>query len=105
MDDLDVSTHVAKVKQEEEALVAYLHEAKIPVTPAATDMYNVDHAYGTPQEAIAYLERLEEAGADECLMLMQMGTVPHEAIMETIRHVGETIIPHFRAKEARSKTA
>ena len=105
VDDLDVSTHVAKVKQEEEALVAYLHEAKIPVTPAATDMYNVDHAYGTPQEAIAYLERLEEAGADECLMLMQMGTVPHEAIMETIRHVGETIIPHFRAKDARSKTA
>lgn len=93
------------MKQEEEALVAYLHEAKIPVTPAATDMYNVDHAYGTPQDAIAYLERLEAAGADECLMLMQMGTVPHEAIMETLRHLGETVIPYFREKEARAKVA
>jgi alkanesulfonate monooxygenase SsuD/methylene tetrahydromethanopterin reductase-like flavin-dependent oxidoreductase (luciferase family) len=68
-------------------------------------MYNVDHAYGTPQDAIDYLERLEAAGADEALMLMQMGTVPHEAIMETLRHMGETILPHFRAKEARAKAA
>ena len=105
VDDLDADRHVAEVKQEEEALVAYLHEAKIPVTSAATDMYNVDHAYGTPQDAIAYLERLEAAGADECLMLMQMGTVPHEAIMETLRHLGETIIPHFREKEAKANVA
>ena len=97
--------HVAAVKQAEVATVAYLNEAKIPVTAAATDMYNVDHAYGTPQDAIDYLERLEAAGADEALMLMQMGTVPHEAIMETLRHMGETIIPHFRAKEARAQAA
>ena len=105
VEDLSADQHVTEVKQEEDALVAYLHEAKIPVTPAATDMYNVDHAYGTPQDAIAYIERLEAAGADECLMLMQMGTVPHDAIMETIRHLGETVIPHFREKEARAKVA
>ena len=97
--------HIAAVKKAEEATVAYLNEAKIPVTAAATDMYNVDHAYGTPEDAIAYIERLEEAGADECLMLMQMGTVPHEAIMETLTHYGETIIPHFREKERRAKAA
>jgi len=105
VEDLSADQHVTEVKQEEDALVAYLHEAKIPVTPAATDMYNVDHAYGTPQDAISYIERLEAAGADECLMLMQMGTVPHDAIMETIRHLGETVIPHFREKEARAKVA
>ena len=63
-------------------------------------MYNLDHAYGTPAQAIAHIERLEAAGADEILMLMQMGTVPHEAIMETLRHLGETIIPAFSQQGA-----
>jgi hypothetical protein len=27
---------------------------------------------------------------------MQMGTVPHWAQMETIRKIGEHVIPHFR---------
>jgi len=105
VEDVSTDQHVAEVKQAEQAMVAYLNEAKIPVTSAATDMYNIDHAYGTPQDAIAYIERLEKAGADECLMLMQMGTVPHEAIMETIRHIGETVIPHFREKEKKAEAA
>jgi hypothetical protein len=40
--------------------------------------------------------RLKEAGADEVLFLFQMGTIPHAAIMETIRNLGEKVIPHFR---------
>jgi len=105
VEDVSAETHAAAVKQAEVATIAYLNEAKIPVTSAATSMYNLDHAYGTPQEAIAYIERLEAAGTDECLMLMQMGTVPHEAIMETLRHLGETIIPHFRNKDRQAKAA
>jgi alkanesulfonate monooxygenase SsuD/methylene tetrahydromethanopterin reductase-like flavin-dependent oxidoreductase (luciferase family) len=105
VEEVSADEHVAEVKKAEEAMVAYLNEAKIPVTAAATDMYNVDHAYGTSQDAIAYFERLEAAGADEALMLMQMGTVPHEAIMETLRHLGETIIPYFREKERRAQAA
>ncbi|AHE53419.1 LLM class flavin-dependent oxidoreductase [Sphingomonas sanxanigenens] len=105
VEELSSEEHAAEVKRVEAATIAYLNEAQIPVTPAATDMYNLDHAYGTPADAIAHIERLEAAGADEVLMLMQMGTVPHEAIMETLRHLGETIIPHFRAKEARAKAA
>jgi len=42
------------------------------------------------------VQRLIDAGADEILFLMQMGTVPHEAIMQTIRNIGEHVIPHFR---------
>jgi hypothetical protein len=30
------------------------------------------------------------------MCLIQMGTVPHDVCMETIRHWGETVIPHFR---------
>ena len=53
----------------------------------------------TRAAAIDYVERLEAAGADEIMCLIQMGTVPQEACLETIRHWGETVIPHFRAKE------
>jgi hypothetical protein len=30
---------------------------------------------------------------------VQMGTVPHEACMETIRQWGGTVIPYFREQE------
>lgn len=59
-------------------------------------LLNPNHAYGTIDDCIAYVERLIEAGADEVLFLMQMGTVPHWAQMETIRKIGEHVIPHFR---------
>jgi len=62
-------------------------------------------AYGTPEDCIRYVTRLKEAGADEILFLFQMGGIPHEIIMETIRNVGEKVIPHFRAQEAGSKAA
>ena len=38
---------------------------------------------------------LKEAGADEIMCIMQMGGVPHEVAMETIRQYGEYVIPHF----------
>ena len=30
--------------------------------------------------------------------MIQMGTVPQDACMETIRQWGEKVIPHFRAQ-------
>ncbi len=105
VDDVTVDEHRQAVDAAKQATIAYLHEAQIPITAAATDMYNTEHAYGTPEDAIAHIERLEAAGADEILMLMQMGTVPHEAIMETLTHLGETIIPYFREKQRRAAAA
>jgi hypothetical protein len=55
-----------------------------------------NHAYGTVKDAIGYVERLVDAGADEIMFLMQMGTVPQKAILETLRNIGEQVIPHFR---------
>ncbi|MEU7641482.1 LLM class flavin-dependent oxidoreductase [Streptomyces sp. NPDC039016] len=91
--------HVAALAQDRQELVAKLHEANIPARPVDTGTYNAQHAYGTAQDAIAYVEQLREIGVDEVMCLIQMGTVPQEACMETIRHWGETVIPHFRALE------
>ncbi|WP_067544306.1 LLM class flavin-dependent oxidoreductase [Nocardia crassostreae] len=94
-----VADEVAKIKQAAAEHIAFLHEAKIPAPPAATAIFNIEHAYGTADDAIAYVERLQEAGADEILCLIQMGTVPQDACLETIRQWGEKVIPHFRNNE------
>lgn len=59
-------------------------------------MLNPNHAYGTVEDCIGYVKRLIEAGADEILFLCQMGTVPQAAQLETIRNIGEHVIPYFR---------
>ncbi|MFB8008869.1 LLM class flavin-dependent oxidoreductase [Nocardia sp. NPDC056000] len=87
---------IANMRAAAEEHVAYLHEAKIPVKSGSTAIFNTDHAYGTADDAIAYVERLRAAGADEILCLIQMGTVPQDACMETIRQWGEKVIPHFQ---------
>jgi alkanesulfonate monooxygenase SsuD/methylene tetrahydromethanopterin reductase-like flavin-dependent oxidoreductase (luciferase family) len=100
VDDLDAELLAQEVEQEKANFVARLGEDNIPVRPNATELYNINHAYGTVDTAIKYVERLEEAGADEILFLLQMGTVPHEASMETIRNIGKYLIPYFREKDA-----
>ncbi|GHB02653.1 LLM class flavin-dependent oxidoreductase [Streptomyces chryseus] len=89
----------AEMRRAAEQVVARLHEQHIPVRPSATATFNADHAYGTADDAIAYVERLRDAGPDEIMCLIQMGTVPQEACLETLRQWGEKVIPHFRACE------
>ena len=48
------------------------------------------------------MKRALRSGADEILFLLQMGTVPHHASMETIKNIGEHLIPHFR-NQAKAK--
>jgi len=103
VEDLDAELQAQEVEKEKAAFVARLGEEDIPVRPTSTELYNVNHAYGSVDTAIKYVERLEEAGADEILFLLQMGTVPHHASMETIKNIGEHLIPYFRNKE-RAKT-
>ena len=45
------------------------------------------------------MERLRDAGADEIMCLIQMGTVPQAACLETIRQWGAHVIPYFRKQE------
>lgn len=65
-------------------------------------MLNPNHAYGTVQDCIGYVQRLIDAGADEILFICQMGTVPQWAQLETLRNIGSHVIPHFRAQRQRA---
>jgi len=47
-------------------------------------------------DAIGYVERLKEAGADEVMFLIQMGSVPQKAALRTIELLGTEVIPRFR---------
>ncbi|MEV3861434.1 LLM class flavin-dependent oxidoreductase [Streptomyces sp. NPDC050095] len=96
---VDGADEAAEMDRAAEQVVARLHEQRIPVRPTATATFNADHAYGTAADAIAHVERLRDAGADEIMCLVQMGTVPQEACLETLRQWGETVIPHFRGGE------
>ena len=95
LEDMDDAEYL---KQQGEQLVAYLHEEKIVAGTEATGLFNTNHAYGTVEDAIGYVQRLVDAGADEIMFIHQMGTVPHEAIVETIENIGKHVIPHFRGE-------
>ena len=83
-----------------EQVVSWLRAEGLPVGTESTGMFNPNHAYGSPGDAVAYVERLRSAGADEILFLSQMGTVPHAAIMDTIDNIGRHVIPRFCAGPA-----
>ncbi len=97
VDDLSPEEHRKVMESNREQVVAYLSEEHIPIGTESTGVYEeVKDAYGTADDCIAYVERLFEAGADEMLFLWQMGTVPQDAILETIENIGRKVIPHFR---------
>src|SRR5688572_27043306 len=95
-DDHDAQETLDAMREDRERIVAMLHEAEIPVTPTTTGLFNAEHAYGDADQAIAYVERLRDVGADEVMFLIQMGTVPQDACLETIRQLGERVLPKFR---------
>ena len=97
LDTADVD-NVAEIKHSGERLVARLHEADIPYSPNTTAIYNAEHAYGDASTAIEYVQRLVDTGADEIMCLIQMGTVPQAACLETIRQWGAKVIPYFRSR-------
>ncbi len=95
--DLAPEEHLDVMAGNKAQVEAYLGEEKIPVGSEHVSIFTeVNDAYGTPEDCITHVKKLFDAGADEILFLSQMGTVPHEAIMETIGHIGKTVIPHFK---------
>jgi alkanesulfonate monooxygenase SsuD/methylene tetrahydromethanopterin reductase-like flavin-dependent oxidoreductase (luciferase family) len=51
---------------------------------------------GDPDDAIRVAERFQAQGADQLIMLHQMGRIPHENVMHSIGLTGEHVIPRFR---------
>lgn len=92
----------AEIEAAKAGVVAKISEMNIPLNPNSTSTFNIEHAYGNKDDAIRYVEELEAAGADEIMCMIQMGTVPQEVMLETIRQFGTHVIPHFRAKESAS---
>jgi alkanesulfonate monooxygenase SsuD/methylene tetrahydromethanopterin reductase-like flavin-dependent oxidoreductase (luciferase family) len=99
-EDTEGDDNVREIEKSRERTMAHLHEAKIPVHPTSMGNFNINHAYGTADQAIEYVEHLRQAGVDEVMCLIQMGTVPQDVCMETIRQWGERVIPHFRSGRA-----
>ena len=75
-------------------------DVRLELTSSAQAMNAGNNAFGDVADCIAYVQRLIDAGADEILFLNQMGTVPQWAMLETIRNIGEHVIPHFAGVHA-----
>jgi alkanesulfonate monooxygenase SsuD/methylene tetrahydromethanopterin reductase-like flavin-dependent oxidoreductase (luciferase family) len=106
VDDLSAADHRTAMDSTREQVVAYLSEERIPIGTEHTGLYEeVQDAYGRPDDCIAYVERLIKAGADEILFLWQMGTVPQQAMLETIENIGLKVIPRFRGRHAQRRRA
>jgi alkanesulfonate monooxygenase SsuD/methylene tetrahydromethanopterin reductase-like flavin-dependent oxidoreductase (luciferase family) len=102
----DVDNEAALLAMQEATLKAKFGSEDIKsisideIRSSGLQRYNVNQAYGNPDDAIAYIERLIEAGADEIMFILQMGTVPQETILESIRQIGRHVIPHFAGTRA-----
>lgn len=51
---------------------------------------------GTPEQCRRVVQRYAQAGVDQLIMLVQAGRIPHEKVMQTIRLLGEKVLPAFR---------
>jgi alkanesulfonate monooxygenase SsuD/methylene tetrahydromethanopterin reductase-like flavin-dependent oxidoreductase (luciferase family) len=95
--DIDAGDDLEAMKDDANRVVARLSEMNIPASPSATTIYEVpQHAYGDRDQALRYARELIAAGADEIMVICQLGTVSHEVSMETIRQWGEYVIPEIR---------
>jgi alkanesulfonate monooxygenase SsuD/methylene tetrahydromethanopterin reductase-like flavin-dependent oxidoreductase (luciferase family) len=92
--EIDIRDAVSDAKQQVEAFMVEGGHT-VPAVVASTSPFNINHAYGDKNDAIEYVTQLRDAGADEIMCIMQMGGVPHEVAMETIRQYGEYVIPYF----------
>jgi len=45
------------------------------------------------------IEAFYEAGVDRLLCLVQMGEIPHDQVLETIRVIGKELVPYFSNKQ------
>ncbi|MCH8349751.1 MAG: LLM class flavin-dependent oxidoreductase [Chloroflexi bacterium] len=54
---------------------------------------------GNPESCIKNVKMYEDIGVDQCMLIMQTETIPHERVMESIELFGKEVIPAFQTKE------
>jgi alkanesulfonate monooxygenase SsuD/methylene tetrahydromethanopterin reductase-like flavin-dependent oxidoreductase (luciferase family) len=74
-------------------------------TPGEVREEGTKFCVGTPADCIRFLEIYEALGIDEVLLLCAVGPAAHTEVLHTIRLFGETVIPHFAAREPRAAVA
>jgi alkanesulfonate monooxygenase SsuD/methylene tetrahydromethanopterin reductase-like flavin-dependent oxidoreductase (luciferase family) len=98
LDDIDVEGHLRALEHVRKSYVAKIGDETITLPRDLAGYFEeVRNAYGTREDCLAYVGQLKEAGADEILFLVQMGTIPHAVVMETIRNIGTYVIPKMRS--------
>lgn len=60
-----------------------------------TQHQQLSSVIGDPVAARESVQRFADAGVDELILVMQTGTTPHELTLESIRTIGEEVIPFF----------
>ena len=88
---------------EELGTYAYAADLKRVADDGSLDFMNLDYletsgacVLGTPDQCIETCKRYEDAGVDQLLCLVNPYKIPHESVMQTIRMLGEHVIPEFR---------
>jgi alkanesulfonate monooxygenase SsuD/methylene tetrahydromethanopterin reductase-like flavin-dependent oxidoreductase (luciferase family) len=56
---------------------------------------NLASIVGDPSAAIETVARFRAAGVDELILVMDLGTLPHEIVTESIQTFGERVMPTF----------
>lgn len=65
------------------------------MTARAKDGGALASIIGDPASARETVSRFQQAGVDELILVMQMGTIPHAVVMESMRTFAEQVMPHF----------
>jgi hypothetical protein len=52
---------------------------------------------GDPEDCLKVAKIYESAGVDLILMLVQVGAIPHEKVMQTIDLIGKHVMPKLSA--------
>ena len=53
-------------------------------------------AIGTPDDLVETIKRYESMGVDQVMTWVQFGGLPHDKIMESMRLMGEQVLPKLQ---------
>jgi alkanesulfonate monooxygenase SsuD/methylene tetrahydromethanopterin reductase-like flavin-dependent oxidoreductase (luciferase family) len=77
--------------------LAQMAEARLRERPTFDEQFESGAlCMGSVERCRKVVERYAETGIDQLIVMCQVGRVPHEKVMQTIRLLGEEIIPEFK---------